>query len=201
MKKLSKNEKIEVRDRGDSSIISLVIALPLVLALFFTLIDSGLYFMNSQIINSEANNGARIIAIYGGNGDADRMTQIEAAYGGSGATKGECGESAKTATECGIFKILTESNMLTGVKINSVKCGPRTSLYVGHETSCTVDWEYSGIPGSAMSFIVLDEKDANGNVVKNSEGKTVKRSPFSHTQTKGTAKSEVKLDESHMKRR
>lgn len=189
MKKLRKNENIEVRDRGDSSIISLVIALPLVLAILFTIIDSGIYFMNSQIINSEANNGARIVAIYGGNGDAGEMTQIEAAYTTADeklACQGVSTSFARTPTECGIFRVLTESKMLTGVKINNVLCTPVRSLSIGADVSCTVDWEYSGIPGSAMSFISIPEEDGS------------RRSPFRHTETKGTAKSEVMLDTTHM---
>lgn len=174
LKKRSKNEK------GDATLISLIVALPIVLLVLFTLIDSGLYFMNSQSISSAARDAARTVAIYGGNGNSSKYTTIEKAY--SVGTK--CTSDTKkltasgTSTECALVDLLGSSPMLSGVKINKVSCGPPVTTGIGQDVTCTVQWDYSGIPGSAISFI---------------KSPTTGKSPFESNTTIGVSQSEVQL--------
>ena len=66
-------------DKGDSELVSLLILLPLLLAMLISIIDSSMYFANRSQVQAAARDGARQVAIMGGAGN----TPIEKAYGSS----------------------------------------------------------------------------------------------------------------------
>lgn len=168
-------------DRGDSTMISLVIVIPVVLAVLFTIIDSGIYFTNQHSISSAARDAARTVAIYGGNGTKTDYTTIERAYGKTNSCPNaeiKALTANQSSTECGLINFLAASPNLIGVKINKVSCSPSVTSAIGQDVSCTVDWEYGGIPGSSMGFIRNPDTG---------------ESPFASTKTVGSSQSEVKL--------
>lgn len=155
-------------DRGDSELVSLIIVLPIVLAVLFTIIDTSIYFSNRAIVQTAVRDGARTVAIMGGNGTNTLATPIEKKYGAT--TASACtGLSANpqvasayipgvsTVIECNALQTYSKDPSLINVKFTSLVCTPRLSRSIGEKTSCEVKWEYGSIPGSAMAFIKLSK--------------------------------------------
>ena len=69
------------KDRGDSELVSLVLLIPLIVGILFTMIDMSVYFSNRAQIQSAARDAARTVAIMGGNGTSLSGTPIEVKYG------------------------------------------------------------------------------------------------------------------------
>lgn len=155
------------RDRGDSSLVSLIIVLPLLLGLLFTIFDISAYFSNRAYIQTVSNNGARTVAIMGGNGNGTQSTTIEAKYGMTRAdtcdkvdktlrvAEAAANLSTSTAVECNMMVSLQEANGLVNVTVQSVKCTPSITTSIGGRTSCEIKWTYGGTPGSGMSLLQL----------------------------------------------
>lgn len=156
-------------DRGDSTIVSLVFVIPLLLGLLFTIFDISCYFSNRAYIQTVAHNGARTISIMGGNGNATQSTPIEAKYGmtkadtcGLVSTSGIASEaktSTSTAIECNMMVALQEATGLVNVGIQGVKCTPTSTTSIGERTSCEIKWQFDGTPGSGMSFMNLGQNN------------------------------------------
>lgn len=154
-------------DRGDSTIVSLVFVIPLLLGLLFTIFDISCYFANRAYVQTVAHNGARTVSIMGGNGTASKSTPLEAKYG---MTKAEtCGvvsstgiaseakKSTSTAIECNMMIALQDASGLVNVTVQGVKCTPDSTTSIGQRTSCEVTWAFGGTPGSGMSFMGLGQ--------------------------------------------
>lgn len=145
-------------DRGDS-LVSAVIVLPLIIFLIFTAIDFSLYMGNRGMIQGIARDGARTVAIMGGDGTNNKGTTIEKAYGASRASA--CNDldaasgykSTNSAIECDLIKNLKNSKGLVNIQVNSVTCSPQYTTYIGQRVSCEIDWEYKGIGVSGLTFI------------------------------------------------
>jgi Flp pilus assembly protein TadG len=159
-----KNVRKKLRsDRGDSTIVSLVFVIPLLLGLLFTIFDISLYFSNRAYIQTVAHNGARTVSIMGGNGNATQSTPIEAKYGmtkadtcGTVSRDGRSGDALKstsTAIECNMMGALQDASGLVNVSIKSVKCTPDSTETIGERTSCEIKWSFGGTPGSGMALI------------------------------------------------
>lgn len=183
--KLNKNLKNKKNsERGDTLVTSLIL-MPVLIALLLTFIDMSVFMANRSQVQGIARDGARTVAIFGGNGTAFRQTSLEAAYGSTnsiigGSTTESCSKgvlSGHTGIECNILDSLKTST-LTSVDYNSldVKCSPEKSNRIGEPVECTIDWKYNGIPGSALSFI------------QNSDEKT-----FYDVETRAVSESEVNL--------
>lgn len=181
------------KDKADSELVSLIILLPIVLALLFTMIDVTIYFANVNQIQSAVKDGARTVAIMGGNGNATQGSSIEVTYG---LTKAEaCTDAAvnsertknafsaeTTPIECSVLDKYANNPGIINVTIESLKCGPiLTDVAIGQTTSCVAEWKYDGIPGSSLGFI----KNENGYPMR--EGTTV-----------GQSESEVKMDSGNL---
>ena len=50
------------KDRGDSELVSLVLLIPLIVGILFTMIDMSVYFSNRAQIQSAARDAARTVA-------------------------------------------------------------------------------------------------------------------------------------------
>lgn len=159
MKKFNKlKEKIN-EDRAESNTIAVLFIMVLLIMTALTVIDTGLYFMNRNIVANAATNGARLSAIYGGTGGSNG-TPISRAYG---ETVPQSCKNNANAVNCAVEAELENSN-LVNVQLGSsrdnavapsdaIKCGPRNTAKIGERTFCEITWTYAGIPGSALSFI------------------------------------------------
>lgn len=185
------------KDSGDSELVSLLILLPLVLMLLFTMVDTTIYFANRSQIQSAVRDGARSVAIMGGNGTSSMGTAIEAAYGvprasacseivrTSNVTK-KAYKSTSTAIECSVLQKYATNVGLINVTVKNLKCDPIiTSEAIGQTTTCKVDWEYGGIPGSSLGFI------------KTADGKF----PMRESTSIGQSESEVRMDSGNLRNR
>lgn len=130
------------KEKGDSSVVSFLILIPIVLVLLMNSLDATIFFLNKTSINSVARDGARTVAIFGGAGDEHTQTQLEKAYGGS--------ESVATVTK----NSLQNNGSLLSVTINDVSCGPAYTAHVGDETFCAVQWQYSPLPGNMLDLFM-----------------------------------------------
>lgn len=191
-------KKIKKRtDRGDSNLISILFLLPLILMILMTMIDTAVYFSDRAVIQNTARDGARTVAIMGGNGTATTGTPIEKKYGlsrsiacnGNG-TKDYPGvpsdsiaypakNSNSTAIECNIMQGINASQGLISVTVNSVKCTPNIVTTLGGRVSCEVIWSYNSIPGSGLSAL-RDPKTGDAT--------------FKSNVTAGSSESEVRYD-------
>jgi len=148
-------------DKADSSIVSMIILFPIVFAVMITLIDVSIYFSNRSIIQSVARDGARTIAILGGNGNATQATPLEVQYGLD--RDASCAEAANgwtdavtstsSAVECNILSTLNMNKGLVAVDVTSVHCTPEITSSIGQRTTCTIEWSYNSVPGSALSLV------------------------------------------------
>jgi len=192
MKKLCKLFKTdESLDISDSNLISMVIMVPLFVALLITTIDLGIYFnLNTQITNI-ARDGARTVAIFGGNQRANNP--IAETYGSwdssivcpptlivssTGAPIGRLSGNFRETTaptwlssassnwgvaECQIAKIAEQTiNQRTQAEVTHVACGPaRANL--NQTVGCAIRWHYAGLPLSMFSFVRLGGNQISGN--------------------------------------
>lgn len=159
-------------DRADSNLVSIVIVIPLIMAVFFGIIDASAYFTNRSQIYSAAHSGARTVAIMGGNGTALQSTKIENKYGMT--TEETCGKLVASeedkavakvikrnrAVECNIMKGFQNSSSFINVSINSIECFANEdkksqAQAIGDRAYCEIKWTYNGTPGSALSMINL----------------------------------------------
>lgn len=168
-------------DRADSTLVTFVLVMPLFFMFVVTMIDTSIYFANRAIIQQVARDGARQVAIFGGDGTATTRSPLEASYGDSGTcaeVSNATGRTAnKTEIECKILQRYDQGSGLTNVIVDRVDCGPDTTLAIGQTTFCNVDWTYGGIPGAVTNFF------------KTREGE----SPFHTNQTRVTGQSEVNM--------
>lgn len=156
-------------DRADSNLVSLVIVFPLIMGVFFSVIDASAYFTNRSQIYGAAHSGARTVAIMGGVGSTDKSTKIEAKYG---LTKNEtCGAlidsdadpavaklkkaNRQRSVECNIMKGFQNSSSFINISINDIKCGPYEAKAISDRAYCEIKWTYKGTPGSTLSMINL----------------------------------------------
>lgn len=167
MKLLEKfKNKIE-SDDGASSIITFLIVVMLMLGFMITIIDVSVYFSNRSQITAAARDGARTIAIMGGNGTHDKATIIEKSYGisraqacrGSDFKPGfaPAVKSTSTPVECNVLRNIQNNTGLISVSFDSsdtgVKCGPSIATAIGSRTYCEVTYKYNGLPGSPIGWL------------------------------------------------
>lgn len=151
--------------------------MPLIIGLFITTIDATMYFANRSFIQGVAHDGARTVAVMGGDGSAALSTPIEYKYGmtkagtcGKVDTKGIAASAKKTtstAIECNVMLGLEESRGITAVEIKGVVCTPDKVGAIGARTKCEIKWIYDGLPMSALSLLNLDA-NGDGNVTSGS---------------------------------
>lgn len=150
-------------DRGDSELVSLIILLPIVVGLLFTMVDTSIYFSNRAQVQAVARDGARTVAIMGGNGTGTQRTAIERQYGqdksvacaglDSNSVVTDAFTAASTATECNMMQTLATSVGLVNVEVHSVACSPTQSSSIGERVSCSIQWTYGSIPASGLLLI------------------------------------------------
>lgn len=156
-------------DKGDSELVSLLIILPLVLGIMFTMIDVSMFFSNRALIQNTVRDSARSVAIMGGNGTNNKGTPIELKYGlsrsasCSGLSSNPMVSTAlkptTSAIECQALSALANNKSLVEVTVTEMTCSPQKTDGVGVEAKCTASWTYGHISGSAMSLIQMGDKN------------------------------------------
>lgn len=118
-------------ESGSSEVITTLMVIPLVLWLIFSLIDTSLYMQARSEVQNVARDGARQVAIYGGNDsrlnpDNKAISQqvFDRLY-----QNGKC-----TASVCDAPPIVT--------------CTPNATTAGGQEVGCTIEYSYRAIYGN-----------------------------------------------------
>lgn len=160
-------------DKGDSTLVSTILVIPLILGILITMIDVAVYFADRGQILNITRDGARQVAIFGGDGTATAATPLEVAYGQSRSSVCAGVESmpmvseafnsgTTTAIECSVLRNIANTAGLISVRVTSVQCGAATSAgdftvnktnNIGQQVGCEVHWAYDSIPGSGLSFL------------------------------------------------
>lgn len=153
------------RDRGDSTLVSTIVVIPLIVAFLITSIDSTIYLLNRQVILTSARDATRTVAIFGGDGTNTVETGLEKQYGSpTNPCAGNLRNSPviqtpydpythSSAIECQLMSNLASSNSLTNVQIKDVTCGPKLSTFIGQQAYCEITWSYPGLPGSGLTLM------------------------------------------------
>lgn len=151
---LTKLDKKQKSNSGESNTIAFLFTVMFLIALSITLIDTGIYFMERNVVTNAATNGARLVSVYGGTGGVEG-TPIAKAYG----TKidGKCVNNANPVV-CSVENELRGSPLTKATSVQSINCGPFNTASLGQRTYCEIKWSYQGVPGSALTFI--KRKDA-----------------------------------------
>ena len=159
-------------ERGDSTLVSTILVIPLVIGILITMIDTSVYFANRGQVLESVRDGARQVAIFGGDGTATEATPLQKAYGLSRTSS--CSglatndmvktavKSTTSAVECGVLKNLSNTNGLVSIRVTGITCGAATSAgaftgsktsSIGQQVGCDLKWVYDSIPGSGLSFM------------------------------------------------
>ena len=134
-------------DRGDS-LISMILVLPLMLTLIVSMLDFGFFLNNSSKVVNAARDGARTVAILGG--DQTTGNQLALKYGALDPYP-DC-TPGYSQIQCSLQNRLEVSRMVQS-RIDSIQCGPGLTARVGEKTECVIEWEYVGLPMSSLGFI------------------------------------------------
>lgn len=157
-------------DRADSHIISFVLIFPLFFSMLMTIIDTSVYFSNANIITNLTKDAARHAAIIGGPGNTVYRSRLEQDYGFTNCTPAASnkiftGNSSGSATECVLMNNISQNSRLINVLVWHAICNVPTvaegnamgnynlTSAPGQEISCSVGWQYRGMPGSVLSYI------------------------------------------------
>lgn len=183
LKRILKSMKL---DRAESTVTAIIV-FPLLFMMFITIVDSSINMSNRAQLNGIARDAARTAAIFGGDGNATKMTTLEAAYGQkradvcggleSSLVKGAYNPSTTSAIECGVLKNIQSNTGLVNTEIKSVLCDPQMTTSIGQSVTCEITWVHNGIPGSILSFMKPE----------NSEQKS-----------RGSSEAEVVMDNAHL---
>jgi Flp pilus assembly protein TadG len=159
-------------DRGDSTLVSTILVIPLILGILITMIDVSVYFANRGQVLNMVRDGARQVAIFGGDGTATTATPLEKAYGQSRTTVcaglsanpviSAAVKATTTATECSVLRNVGTTQGLISLRVTDIQCGVANSAgaftgtqttNIGQQVGCQLTWRYDSIPGSGLGFM------------------------------------------------
>lgn len=153
------------QDRGDSTLVSTIIIIPLVIAILITIVDTSMFFSNRAFLVNATRDAARTVAIFGGDGTPAAETPLERAYGSAtDPCAGNIRQYARVDTaydpfvassdiECQLMMNLVGTAGLVNVRVIDVQCGPNITTFIGQQVFCEVAWNYDGVPGSGLTFL------------------------------------------------
>lgn len=160
-------------DRGDSTLVSTIIVMPLIIGILITMIDVSVYFSNRGQMLNIVRDAARQVAIFGGDGTATMATPLEYAYGvtrntscaglsSSPVVSQAYNPTTSSAIECSLLNSISKTAGFVSITVNSVQCGAAdssgnftgsTAISIGSQVGCQVSWQYNSIPGSGLGFL------------------------------------------------
>lgn len=159
MKQLRKRlQVLRKEDRGASDIITILFLLPILLLLIFSMIDLSLYVMARSTVQGVARDGARQVAMWGGNesslrGKASAPTanmKTALVHG-----NGNCKPSACT-------------------KAPVIQCTPKQTSAAGDNVSCSVTYSYRSVTGNYSLFSALTNQSFTVTQTSRAETKGLK---------------------------
>lgn len=144
-------------DKGSSNTISFIVIIAFIMTMLVSFIDVGLYFNTKNQMQTAADNGARSVAMYGGND-----TRIRDLRGGS--------TSPEQLVRISIPEAYKNPTANKTVVLNKVSCGVENSksgnkITAGDHVYCDVEYTYNGIAGGFGLFNLGRGK--NGDSKKN----------------------------------
>lgn len=144
------------KDSGASNTIEMMFIIVVLFAVTMTVIDVGMYFNNRYVMSNAAQNGARLVAIFGGT----NKTAVAREYGITEVSP-ECSAfGIDNAVACSVYGEIKDSNSTVNVTVNSITCGPGLTTKIGERTHCQINYVYHGLPGSGMSLANKIKKES-----------------------------------------
>lgn len=128
-------------NKAASNTIEFLFVLVVIFLIFSILVDYNSWSINRNAIQAAAQNGARLVAVYGGDGG----TEIEQKYGA--AKSGGC---AGSAVECFVVDQIKNTPLVGSVQVTNVDCGPSKVDEIGARTHCLVEYTWGGLAGSPL---------------------------------------------------
>lgn len=127
------------QEKGDSEIISVLILLPIMLMLIFSMIDISLYVMTRSTVQGVARDGARQVAMWGGNESSLRGKNVKTpSTNMTNALQHSNGACKPSACQNG--------------KPPKATCTPKQTSQAGDEVSCSVTYSYQSVVGNFSFF-------------------------------------------------
>lgn len=131
-------------DKGASNTISFIVIIAFIMTMLVSFIDVGLYFNTKNQMQTAADNGARSVAMYGGND-----TEVRDFRGGS--------TSPQELVRISIPDAYKNPTANKTVVLNNVKCDvesskPGNKITAGDHVYCDVTYTYNGIAGGFGLF-------------------------------------------------
>ena len=152
MKRL-KQKIINKRKDDNAAATTIEFLFAILILVFFTIqiVDIGMYFSYRQSIVNSAQEGSRLVSVYGGS----KATTISRKYGQVASCNYTICDSkddvvAKSVADqisssVGAKSLQTVTNAYQAVKINKISCSPDSTTTLGQRTSCTIDWTYTSM--------------------------------------------------------
>lgn len=157
-------------DEADSTVISTVFVIPILLMMIITMIEVPILFSNRNLLQNDLRQGARTVAILGGASDGEGGSALASTYGASDAcrvasswinsreTVGEDGTSypvvkTKNIATCATAQGIGDNSGYIAFHVYNIECGPNKAKKIGEATYCQASYYYDGIPGGSMSLI------------------------------------------------
>lgn len=131
------------KDNGAIGTVEFLLLFTLIIFLLLIIIDFGLMFSNKVVITNAVQNGARLVAVYGGEND----TKISREYGAKTVTTACTKFNATGNGSCAVANELANGGLNSQVTIKKIQCGPGKARLIGERTWCSVDWEFKTISG------------------------------------------------------
>lgn len=142
-------------DKGASNTISFIVIIAFIMTMLVSFIDVGLYFNTKNQMQTAADNGARSVAMYGGNDTAIRDLR-----GGS--------TSPQELVRISIPEAYKNPTANKTVVLNKVECKVENSksgnvVTAGDHVYCDVTYTYNGIAGGFGLFNLGRGKSGDNN--------------------------------------
>lgn len=128
------DKEIPNDERGDGEIITMLFFIPLLLAIIFTIIDISMYFSTRSSIQNAVRDGARQVALYGGNSKSIPLNTT--------------GKNVNVTVKKKITALGNVSNVTTS-------CTPSKATSLNQEVSCTASYQITSITGGFPSILGL----------------------------------------------
>ena len=142
-------------DKGASNTVSFIVIIAFIMIMLVSFIDVGLYFNTKNQMQTAADNGARSVAMYGGNDTAIRDLR-----GGS--------TSPQELVRISIPEAYKNPTANKTVVLNKVECKVENSksgnvITAGDHVYCDVTYTYNGIAGGFGLFNLGRGKSGDNN--------------------------------------
>lgn len=123
-------------ERGSGELITAMIIIPVILALILSLIDMALYMQARSHVSSAARDGARMVAIYGGNNNPALQPP---GFGGKTVQR-VIRDRLWNGSRCTLSHCTSQP---------TVRCTPSVTTRAGEQVECSVTYRYRSLYGNS----------------------------------------------------